>query len=199
MNRLASQPRSLVTEQTYVQPKDPMDAAWLQTVRTQAPWYDKQPPSTKMGTFLYNSVFRRGNHRRPNIFVCQFYIIYIQLSLYGGTVISWYFLLPTLFLFPTTGILCLTQCHRDATSIDTMLELMTCDDRLPYIPNGNVRKLGRHRTILGANVFFIFFFYFRETPLVQNARVQNAHIYDTRAFLLLFVFVFVSYIYNLKK
>jgi hypothetical protein len=74
MNRLASQPRSLVTEQTYVQPKDPMDAAWLQTVRTQAPWYDKQPPSTKMGTFLYNSVFRRGNHRRPNIFVCQFYI-----------------------------------------------------------------------------------------------------------------------------
>ena len=103
------------------------------------------------------------------------------------------FFLPTLFLFPTTGILCLTQCHRDATSIDTMLELMTCDDRLPYIPNGNVRKLGRHRTILGANVFFIFFFYFRETPLVQNA-----HIYDTRAFLLLFVFVFVSYIYNFK-
>jgi len=50
MNRLAAQPRSIVTEKNYIIPKDSMDNVWLQTLRTQAPWYEKQPPSTKMGT-----------------------------------------------------------------------------------------------------------------------------------------------------
>ena len=46
------------------------------------------------------------------------------------------------------GIVHLSKCYRDATSFSDILPLMNNDFMVPSIPNANVRKLSRHKTIL---------------------------------------------------